>query len=181
MFTPPALALSLQAFPSVLALSSPFFPRCGKMKFKSTVTVSRRKQRKTMLSADSSSMRRLMGAHLSKELFEKHKVRGAGERERERERARGRAATACARLPPWRRCERSSVAGAVGYARTRARAVPLARRATVCVCLAPAPPRRPQVRSMPIRKGDEVKIMRASTSAKGREGKVLAVSRRLAF
>ena len=32
---------------------------------------------------------------------------------------------------------------------------------------------------MPIRKGDEVKIMRASTSAKGREGKVLAVSRRL--
>jgi ribosomal protein L24 len=29
---------------------------------------------------------------------------------------------------------------------------------------------------MPIRKGDEVKIMRASTSAKGREGKVLAVS-----
>lgn len=31
---------------------------------------------------------------------------------------------------------------------------------------------------MPIRKGDEVKIMRASTSAKGREGKVSAVYRK---
>ena len=31
---------------------------------------------------------------------------------------------------------------------------------------------------MPIRKGDEVKIMRASTAAKGREGKVSAVYRR---
>lgn len=37
---------------------------------------------------------------------------------------------------------------------------------------------QPQIRALPLRKGDEVKIMRGSASSKGREGKVTAVYRK---
>jgi len=79
----------------------------SKMKFKSTVSSSSRKQRKIHLSSDSTSRRKLMSAHLSKELRGKHNVR-----------------------------------------------------------------------AVPLRKGDEVKIVRGSVNAKGREGKVIAVYRK---
>ncbi|RYG50375.1 50S ribosomal protein L24 [archaeon] len=77
------------------------------MKFKPTVTSSRRKQHKARMSADSSTRRKLMSAHLSKDLREKYNVR-----------------------------------------------------------------------ALPLRKGDEVEIVRGHHTVKGRQGKILSVYRK---
>lgn len=50
------------------------------MKFKPTVTSSRRKARKAHFSADSSTRRKLMSASVSKDLRKKHNVRGPAPR-----------------------------------------------------------------------------------------------------
>ena len=73
------------------------------MKFKATVTVSRRKQRKAALTAHSSARRKLMSAHLSKELAEKYEVRarrGADVQELGRGRRKAPAAHACTAVLP---------------------------------------------------------------------------------
>jgi large subunit ribosomal protein L26e len=129
-----SLSLQLLRYPAVFWLK-PMLCRLFKMKFKATVTSSRRKQRKAHLGSDSSARRKLMSAHLSKELRTKHNV---------------------------------SILAQFSMSESTAWA------AAVCQLVSRNP--HMQARAIPIRKGDEVKIVRGDS--KGRDGKVITVYRR---
>ena len=122
------------------------------MKFAKTVSSSRRKCRKAHFSAPSSERRKIMSCPLSSELKQKYSVRGSRQAyAAARMLARSRAVAGC----------RNAIASSRRRRRRRWRL---------------SPPTLPQVRAVPIRRDDEVQVVRGTF--KGRDGKVVQVYRR---
>jgi hypothetical protein len=141
------------------------------MKFNPAVSSSRRKVRGAFLKSDSSSRRKILSAHLHKDLRSKYNVRRWRRAGRRSERDAGRALASRAETdlaPP------ASANFDVSTERLPAPARPAHSRCILSPCFPFHAARPPlQVRAVPVRKDDEVKIVRGTFE--GREGKVTQV------
>jgi hypothetical protein len=141
------------------------------MKFNQAVHADRRKARKAHFTADSTTRRKIMSAPLSKELRKKYNVSACalGARVEAGEGRGGMVAWSAWRLAP----VAHRTAASMCVARALPRVGPLLPHSACdycrCCCLV-------QVRSLPIRKDDEVQVVRGTY--KNRDGKVTQVYRK---